>query len=97
MAKTFTVTPATVNSKAQELHSQNARLKSLIESMRAQEESLNGMWDGEANDAFHNAFMKDITQMSNFYNAIEQYVQKLQEIAKKYQQAENTNCGIAGH
>lgn len=95
MAKTITVTTSTLKSKANELKSLNSKLKSHINSLRSGESSLNSMWDGEANDAFHKAFTKDATQMDNFYNAIEKYVQALQEIAKKYDAAEQKNVGTA--
>lgn len=53
------------------------------------------MWDGDANDAFHAAFTKDVTQMNNFYNAIEKYVSNLNEIVKKYEAAESKNLQTA--
>ncbi len=95
MAKTITVTTTTLNSKASELKSLNNNFRSQINNLKSVESSLNSMWDGEANDAFHKAFTKDITQMNNFYNAIEKYVQALQEIAKKYDAAEQKNASTA--
>ncbi len=95
MAKTITVTTTTLNSKASELKSLNNNFRSQINNLKSVESSLNSMWDGEANDAFHKAFTKDITQMNNFYNAIEKYVQTLQEIAKKYDAAEQKNVSTA--
>ena len=53
------------------------------------------MWEGEAKTAFHKAFTQDVTQMHNFYNAIEQYVQKLDQIATAYEQAEKKNTATA--
>lgn len=98
MAGTIQVSTGTLRNKAEELKSLNSKLKSQIENLKNQENALNGMWDGEANDAFHKEFMKDITQMHNFYNAIEQYVTKLNEIAASYEKTERNsiNC-IAKH
>ena len=42
--------------------------------------------------------MRDITQMHNFYNAIEQYVAKLNEIAASYEKAEKNSINhLAKH
>ena len=84
MSSTIQVTTATLKNKANELKNLNSA-----------ESSLNGMWEGEAKDAFHKAFSQDITQMHNFYNAIEQYVQKLEQIAAAYEKAEKKNTSTA--
>lgn len=95
MANTITVNTATLRSKASELRSQNKNFKNQISNLTTQENSLNSMWDGDANTAFHNAFNKDITQMNNFYNAIEKYCTTLEEIAKQYDSTEKANQSIA--
>ncbi len=95
MANSITVTTETLRSKAGELKSANGQLKAQIESLSTQEESLNGMWDGDANDAFHTEFQKDVAQMMSFYNAIEKYCITLEEIARQYDETEQTNQGIA--
>ena len=84
----FTVTAAELRKKAAELRDLNSQFKSEVGSMEGYEEALNGMWDGEANDAFHRAFMNDKGQMDNFYNLIEQYAAALETIAQKYEEAE---------
>lgn len=94
MAQTI-VNSSTLKSKAQELKNLNNNLKTQITNLTTQESSLNGMWDGDANTAFHNAFQKDVTQMNNFYNAIEKYVSVLLEIANQYDNAEQSNQNIA--
>lgn len=94
MAQTI-VNSKTLKSKAQELKRLNSNLKTQISNLTTQETSLNRMWDGDANTAFHNAFQNDVTQMNNFYNAIEKYVTVLQEIAAKYDNAEQSNQNVA--
>ena len=89
------VTTSQLITKANELKELNARFHEQIVALEGQEESLRGMWEGEANDAFHAAFTSDKVQMTNFYNAIEMYVARLNEIAAKYQQAEQVNQEIA--
>lgn len=95
MANNITVNTAQLRTKASDLRSQNAQFKAQVDSLNTQESSLNSMWDGDANDAFHAAFQKDITQMNNFYNAIEKYVSSLEEIAKQYDSTEQANQSIA--
>ena len=94
MAQTI-VNSSTLKRKAQDLKNLNNNLKTQITNLTTQESSLNGMWDGDANTAFHNAFQKDVTQMNNFYNAIEKYVSVLLEIANQYDNAEQSNQNIA--
>ncbi len=95
MANQITVNTKEVSNKATELKKFNSDLKKRIEELRTQEQALNKMWDGDANDAFHAAFTKDVTQMNNFYNAIEKYVSNLNEIVKKYEAAESKNLQTA--
>lgn len=89
------VTSSTLRSKAEELNQLNEQFKSQVTSLSDEESALRGQFEGEASDAFHAAFSKDITQMNNFYNAIEQYVQKLLQIAESYEKAEQANVATA--
>ena len=95
MESTITVTPAELKNKASELKQFNSNLKTQIEELRSQEGALVGKWEGDAKTAFDAAFKNDMIQMDNFYNAIERYVAALQEIASRYETAENTNTSIA--
>jgi len=89
------VTSATVKSKAQELQNLTEQFKAKVGELENQEASLNNMWQGQANDAFHNAFQRDKAQMTNFASLMMQYVQTLYNIASEYEKAEamNTNTG----
>lgn len=89
------VTAATIRNKAQELENLNEQFKARVAELENQEASLNSMWEGDANTAFHNAFQRDKSQMTNFYNLIIQYVQTLENIAAEYERAEalNTETG----
>lgn len=91
MSHVIQATTGTIGNKATKLQGLNAKFKKQIEDLISAESTLNGMWDGAANDTFHNAFQKDVTQMNNFYNAIEQYATKLNQIAREYEKAEQTN------
>ena len=53
------------------------------------------MWDGDANDAFHAAFMTDKGKMEEFSRLIEQYTERLRQIAARYKQTEANTTNIA--
>lgn len=91
----FRVTTATLQNKALELQQKNSQFKTAMDTLRQQEETLNGEWDGDAHDAFDREFKRDINRMTEFYNAIEDYAQKLQLIAKEYATAEKVNLATA--
>ncbi len=84
-----------LRNKAEELSSQNAQLKSQIQLLDETEQSLNAMWDGDANTAFHNAFQSDKSQFDNFYAAINRYIEALQITAQRWDEAERTNTDTA--
>lgn len=88
---TILVTAAQLASTAEELSDLNNQFKSAVNSLVETEETLSGMWEGEAKEAFRNAFYSDKTQMDNFYNAIAVYVMRLLEAALRYAQAEAAN------
>lgn len=93
----FKVTASTLTTQATELTDLNGRFKSAVEQLVTSEANLNSMWDGEANDAFHNAFTTDKGKMDEFYNLIIQYVERLNSIATRYIQTERTNTEIASN
>lgn len=89
------VTASELTSKAGTLRTYNSNFKSRVGELEQQETRLVGMWEGEAKNAFHKAFTSDKQQWDNFYNLIEQYCAKLEEIAKRYEKAEAENTNIA--
>lgn len=89
------VTASELTSKAGTLRTYNQNFKKNISDLEQQESKLISMWDGEAKNAFHKAFTNDKQQWDNFYNLIEQYCLKLEEIAKRYQKAEAENTNTA--
>lgn len=84
-----------LRAKAGELRNLNSQFKTQVGSLESQEQTLIGMWEGEARDAFNTAFNNDKTQMDNFYNLIEQYCVALENIAAKYEMAESQNVSTA--
>ena len=92
----FMVTAAQLRAKAEELSAQNTQLKSQTDNLAQTEASLNGMWEGDAQNAFHGLFTQNKAKMDTFYNAIIQYVNVLNSAADTYAQAEAQNVEIAG-
>ena len=78
-----------------ELNNLNAQFKARVTAMAETETALNGMWEGEARTAFHNAFWTDKAQMDNFYEAIRTYAEILQQILTLYKQMESVNVETA--
>lgn len=91
----FQVTASELKSKAEELRNLNSNFKNEVGNLETTEAALKSKWVGQANDTFHNAFMKDKGQMDNFYNLIEKYVDALLQIAAQYEKAESNNTEIA--
>ena len=91
----FTVTSNQVRAKEGELQNLNSSYKQKIDSLEQIVKGLDGMWEGDAHDAFHAAFEKDKVNLWNFYNAIEKYCQTLLEIAQNYERAEAQNVQTA--
>lgn len=89
------VTSTELRAKAAELRDLNGKLKSSSGNLESREAQLYSMWDGESNEAFHNAFLSDKAQIDNMYRAIENYVISLENIAARYEQAETANVEIA--
>ena len=89
------VTAAQLKTQAETLRATNQNFKTRVNNLESTEAQLKSMWEGEANDAFHNAFTRDKVQMDNFYNAIQQYAAVLDNIAAKYEAAEATNTNTA--
>lgn len=91
----FIATPAQLRAKAEELSSLNNSFKTNVSELEAEEQNLMGMWEGQAKEAFHQAFSSDKIQMTNFSTLIEKYVASLITIAAKYEEAERINTETA--
>ncbi|MBS6395831.1 MAG: WXG100 family type VII secretion target [Clostridiales bacterium] len=89
------VTMSQLKAQAEQLEALNEQFKSQINDLEATEQQLGTMWEGEAKNAFHNAFSSDKAQMDNFYGAIKMYVQALLADAAKYSQAEAASYNLA--
>ena len=95
MATYFRVTPAQLMQQAQDLQTLNERFRTEVNAMTEKEESLSGMWEGEARNAFHNAYATDAQKFQEFYNTVARFIQTLSEDAQKYQKAEAQAAAVA--
>lgn len=95
MSNNIIVTTSELRNKAGELRTQNSSLKAQIDNLQTEESILKGMWEGDASEAFHTAFSNDISQMTEFYNAIQNYCIALENIASQYDNTESANLNIA--
>ena len=60
----FITTPAQLRAKAEELSSLNNSFKTNVSELEAEEQNLMGMWEGQAKEAFHQAFSSVIINLS---------------------------------
>ena len=92
---TIRVSANELRARAQQLANLVAALKALLEEFDAAVEALAAQWEGEARDAFLNAAKQDKAQIENLIKFIEQFIQALLEIARKYEEAEQRNFDLA--
>ncbi|MCR5734004.1 MAG: WXG100 family type VII secretion target [Lachnospiraceae bacterium] len=93
----FQVTSSELRSRAEELRTLNGNFKAQTEALQNTEETLRTMWEGEANNTFHAAFVRDKGQMDGFKQTIDQYIEALLTIASKYDEAEARNVSLASN
>lgn len=89
------VTAAQVRSTADQLRQHNSQFKTQVDNLETHELNLCGQWEGQAKDAFHNAFNSDKEYMNQFYVLIEKYCAALDQIAQAYEEAETRNTDTA--
>lgn len=83
------VTASEVHNRAEQLQNLNTQFKSKLETLVSRETALVSKWEGEAREAFHNAFNTDKVKMEEFHAVIGEYVTALNQIATNYEQAES--------
>ena len=90
----FQVTASTLKQKAEELSTLNNNFAKKVEELMASEKSLSGMWEGQAKEAFENAFNTDAGKMNQFKAAVDEYYSRLLTIVSQYEQAESKNVRV---
>ena len=82
-----------LRSKRDELMGLNQRFRQEKEMLCSKEAALSSMWEGAANESFHMLFVKNSGQMDAFAEAVQQYLNVIEQIADRYDIAEQTNLG----
>lgn len=95
MAVSFKVNPQELVKQAEELQALNERFRAEVSSMTEKEEALSSMWEGDARNAFHNAYAADVEKFQNFYNGIARFVEALGNSAQEYAKAEQAAMAAA--
>lgn len=67
----FQVTSSELRSRAGQLSDLNAQFRAKAAQLGEQEAALCTMWEGQAKDAFHQAFTRDRQQMDAFHQLID--------------------------
>ncbi len=91
----FSVTVNRMYQQAEELAGLNRRFCAAVQDLRQTENALNRMWEGAARETFHCAFGQGCVQMDKFSETISSYTISLQEICRRYQEAERRNLELA--
>lgn len=89
------VTSSELRTAASTLRDYNNNFKNQVTSLESAETTLAGQWQGDANTAFHKAFMADKSYMDQFAVEIERYCVALETAAAKYDAKEAANVEIA--
>ncbi len=82
-----------LRSKKEELMGLSKNFVTEKEALCAGENALRSMWEGAANENFHNLFMKNAGQMDAFIEVVRQYAGVIEAVADRYDIAEQRNLG----
>ncbi len=85
------VTPADLRATAGEFQGIHTQLTSQIDQMKDLVRNTNASWEGQAGDAFRNKFNQLEDDMTKMKGMINEHINDLQEMATRYEQAENEN------
>ena len=89
------VTASEVHKSAEQLRNLNAQFQTKLDSLVSRESALVSKWEGDAREAFHNAFNIDKAKMDEFHQVIDEYAVALDQIATNYENAEGKTTQIA--
>ena len=95
MAGQTEVTFSEMQSAIDELTTLNEQFGRKVSELESLQQELTASWDGQANDAFDQAFQTDKGKWTEFQTLVSQYVSGLQQIRQAYVTAEGVNTGTA--
>lgn len=85
------VTPEKLISASDEFAASGNQLRQLTSEMMSLIQSLKGVWQGEASNAYGNRFSQLQTDMDKLYRMVAEHSKDLSEMASSYMQAESGN------
>lgn len=85
------VTPEKLISSSEEFAGTGNEMHSLTDEMLSLINSLNGVWIGDAANAYNTKFNSLQTDMEKLYRMVAEHSRDLSEMASSYAQAESTN------
>lgn len=85
------VTPADLRATATEFQGIHSQLNTQVEQMKELVRNTNQSWEGQAGDAFRAKFAQLEDDMTKMKGMINEHVEDLQEMATRYETAENEN------
>lgn len=89
------VTPEKLTSTAGTFQTQGNQMSNLTNQMMQLVTGLNSVWTGEAATAYTNKFKQLQDDMQKMKKMIDEHVTDLNEMARKYQEAERANAELA--
>ena len=87
----YLVNPVDVVRIMNELSADNEKLAGKIEQLRLLQAELTGIWEGDAEQAFHATMQKDISALETYHGLMQQYCLALQDIGAVYGETEMDN------
>ncbi len=85
------VTPQDLINTSTDFSSRGQTVNSLTQEMLSLVSGLSGIWEGDAAGAYNKQFSALSGDIGQINNKIKEHVEDLQEMAKRYQAAEDTN------
>lgn len=85
------LTVSQLKAKKEKLETLNKKYYQELQALQQDESTLQAMWEGDAASAFDAGFKKDLAQLLKYYELIRKYIQALEEIIRKYTEAERKN------
>lgn len=82
------VTPSVLRNNAEELQNEAKNLSQKMDELQDRENQLSTMWQGDAKDSFHEAFMTSYNECQPFFQELQRFIAKLEETAEKYEKVE---------
>jgi len=90
MAQQMDMSAEAIRATAKDVREGNSRLKDWLQNLEENESFVNRMWDGQANDEFHAAFLGEYDgTIADFSAAMDKYWSKLLEAARNIELSRN--------